>query len=155
MPNVAKLRPPHYHGFSVVCHANTRRSAGWLLCRHSENGKCEVEKSLDQSRTGKGGTTKLERHTKAHKSSSSTVRFLTSLPVHSKTKVAHAAALVVALDIRPLSFCDKHPGMRQFSNTIFELGQTIPVSERINPKCYLPGQTAVTSVVGEISKSIR
>ena len=89
------------------------------------------------------------------KSSSSTVRFLTSLPVHSKTKVAHAPALAVVLYIVTLSFCGKHPGMQQFAKTIFELGQTVPVSERMNPKCYLLGRTAVTFAVGEISKSLR
>ena len=29
------------------------------------------------------------------------------------------------------------------------------MSERINPKCYLPGRIAVTSAIGEINKSLR
>ena len=78
--SAAKLRSPHYHGFSVVCHTNTRRSAGWVLCRHAENRKCEGETALYQFKTGQESTTKLERHNKTHKSSSSTVRFLISLP---------------------------------------------------------------------------
>ena len=97
----------------------------------------------------------MERHTKAHESTSNTVRFLNSLPVPARTKVAHATALAVALDIRPSSSWGGHLGMRQFSKTIFELGQKVPVSERTNPKCCLLGQTAVTSAVGEINKSLR
>ena len=71
-----------------------------------------------------------------------------------KTKVAHAAAHAVELDIRPLSFCDGNPGMRQFEKAIFKLGQNVPVIERKYLKCYLPGRTAVSSAVGEISKSL-
>ena len=114
-----------------------------------------MKKALHQFKTGQGSTTELARHTKAQKSSSSTVLFLISLPVYSKMKVAQAAALIVALDISPLSFCDKHPGMRKFAKTIFELGQTVSVSERINLKYYLPGRTPVKSGVGEISKFLR
>ena len=114
-----------------------------------------MEEALYQFKTGQGGTTKLELHTKAQQNASNAVRFLTSLPVRAKTWVAHAAPLTVALDIRPLSFCNGHPGMREFKKTIFELRQNVPVIERIDPKCYSPGRTAVTSTIGEISKSLR
>ena len=102
-----------------------------------------------------GGSTKLESHTKSHKANTSTVRFLSSLPVFAKNEVAQAAALAVALDIRPLSFCDEHTGVRHFAKTLFEMGQNIPPNERINPKCYLLDRNAVANAVGDISASPR
>ena len=38
----AKLRSQHYKGCFVVLHANTMRSAWWLLCRYAQNGVCNV-----------------------------------------------------------------------------------------------------------------
>ena len=41
---VAMLRLQNYVGYCVVCHNNTLRSAGWLLCRYALNGGCPLEK---------------------------------------------------------------------------------------------------------------
>ena len=151
----AKLRSIHYKGYTVLCHANTMRSAGWLLCRYAHNGSCPLEKGLFSFNTEQGGTTRLERPTKSHENGPNIVQFQRQLPAASRSKVARAAALAVALDTRPLSFCDGHAGMREFARAIFEMGQTVPSHEKIDPKSYLPGRTAVTCAVKELSESLR
>ena len=45
--------------------------------------------------------------------------------------------------------------MRQFAKNIFEMCQTVPENEKIAPRSYLPGRTAATSPVKEISDSLR
>ena len=41
--------------------------------------------------------------------------------------------------------------MQHFAQTVFELGQTVPENEAIDPKSYCPGKTAVTNAMKEIS----
>ena len=120
---VSKLRPQNYNGYFVVCHINTLRSAGWLLCRYALNGGCTLEKSLYSFKTIQGGTSRLERQTKRHRSGSATLNFQRNLPSASRGNLATtAAALAVCLDFRPLSYCDGHPGLVHFGKSIFELG---------------------------------
>ena len=45
--------------------------------------------------------------------------------------------------------------MRIFAQSIFEMGQSVPANESIDPSGYLPGRTAVTIAVGDISKNLR
>ena len=45
--------------------------------------------------------------------------------------------------------------MRPFAKTIFEMGQTVPENEKIDPSSYLPGRIAVANAVKEISDSLR
>ena len=100
------------------------------LFRFAKNGECPASKGLFKFRTVQGGTSRLERHTSSHKNGSSIARFQRQLPASASSGIAAAAALAAALDIRPLSFCDGHAGMRRFAKTIFELGQTVPVNEK-------------------------
>ena len=62
-------------------------------------------------------------------------------------KVARAAALAVALDVRYFPFWDEHFGMSNFAQTLFELGQTLPVNEKVGTASYLPGKTTDHSAV--------
>ena len=152
---IAKLRSQHYNGYFVVCHVNTLRSAGWLVCRYAKNGDCPLDRAIQIFKTVQGGTPRLERHTKSHRNGSTAVCFQRQLPISAKKKVALAAALAVCVDVRPLSFCDGHPEMKDFAQSIFEMGQSVPENEKIDPKSYLPGRTAVTSAVKELSEQLR
>ena len=153
---VARLRSKHYHHYYVLCHENTTQSAGWLVCRYVRHGSCQIDKSVFSFRTIQGGTLKLERHTKLHTTRrENSSCFVRALPRAAKTSVDHGAALAVALDLRPLSFCDGHRGMTMFAKALFELGKTVPVHESVNPKSYLPGKTAVTASVKELAHSLR
>ena len=151
----AKLRSEHYNGFFIVCYANSLRSAGWLVCRYAKNGRCPVEKALQCFKTVQGGTSRLKRHTLAHKNNSGILRSQRQLPGSAKSKIAEAAAYAVSLDNRPLTFCDGHAGMRIFAKSIFEMGQTIPANEEIDAKSYLPRKVAVTKAIQEISDTLR
>ena len=42
--------------------------------------------------------------------------------------------------------------MLNFAQALFELGQTVPVNEKVEKASYLPGKTAVQSAVQEIVK---
>ena len=45
--------------------------------------------------------------------------------------------------------------MAHFTKTIFELGQSVPVNEEIDPKSYLPSRTTVINAVHVLSLSFR
>ena len=81
--------------------------------------------------------------------------FQRQLPLAAKSKIVHAAVYAVSLDIRPLSFCDGHEVTRMFAKSIFEMGQSIFANESIDPSGYLPGRTAVTNAVHDISNNLR
>ena len=68
-------------------------------------------------------------------------------PVSAKKKVSLDAEFAVCVDVHPFSVCYGHPGMKQFAQSIFEIGQTVPNNEKIDPKRYLSGRTAVKSAV--------
>ena len=123
---VAKLRSQDYNGYFVVCHVNTLRSPGWFICRYAKNGGCPLYRAIQSFKTIQVGTSRLERHTKSHRNGSNAICFQRQLPVSAKKKVALAAALALYVDVRPLSFCDGHPGMKHFAQSIFEMGQTVP-----------------------------
>ena len=152
---IAKLRYQHYNGYFVVCHVNTLRWAGWLVCRYAKNGGRLLYRAIQSVKTVQGGTSRLEGHTKSHKIGSNAVCFQRQLPVSAKNKVALAAPLAVCVDVRPFSFCDGHPGMKQFVQIIFEIGQTVTENEKMDPKSYLRGRTAVTSAIKELSEQLR
>ena len=90
--------------------------------QHAKSRGCLPEKALLLFKTEQGGTTWLGRHTESHKNGHKKVTFRRQLPVAARSKVARAAALSVALDMRLLSFCDGQPGMHEFTRTIFEMG---------------------------------
>ncbi len=54
-----------------------------------------------------------------------------------------------------MSFYDVHAGTRYFAKTIFELRQTVPTNEKIDSVSYLPGRTAVTSALKELTYKMR
>ena len=112
-------------------------------------------KSLSCFKSMQGGTSRLERYTASHRNHSVIVRFQRTLPAGAKLEIARPADLAAALDIRPLSFRDGHAGIRYFAQAIFEMGHTVPESERIDPKSYLPGRTAVTNAVRDLPASLR
>ena len=120
---VAKLRSHYYNGCFVVCHVNTLRSAGWLVCRYAKNGGCPLDRAIQSFKTVQCGTSRLERHTKSRRNGSNTVCFQRQFPVSAKKKVALAAALVVCVDIRPLSFCDCYLGMEHFEKSFSKWGK--------------------------------
>ena len=99
-----------------------------------KNGGCLLGKGLNRFKIEQGGTSRLESHTATRRKGSGIVRFQRQLPWAARNKVARSAALDACLDIRPLSLCDNHVCMRCFAQTIFELGQTVPVNERIDPR---------------------
>lgn len=59
--------------------------------------------------------------------------------------------LTVRFDIRPLSFCDGHIGMKNFAQTFIKIKQILHQSERSGIKSYLPDRNAVESTVKELS----
>ncbi len=132
---VAKLRPRCYNGYMVLCHANTTRSAGWLLCRYAKHDGCSLSKALYSFETVQGGNSRLEWHSSSQKDGTGTVRFQQQLPDAVHTKVAQSAALAVCLDTCPLSFCRVHLGIRHFVQTIFEMGQSVLANKKytLNP----------------------
>ncbi len=97
------------------------------------NGGCLLEKALFQFKTVQSGTSRVELHTNSHNISAGTVRFRRQLPAAARTRVARATALAVCLEMKPLRFCYGYVGMRNFAQTIFEIGQTVPASEKSTP----------------------
>ena len=77
------------------------------------------------------------------------------LSLVANSKIANAAAFVVSLEIRHLSFCDVHEVMRMFAKSIFEMDQSFPVNENIDPSGYFPRRTADTNAVHDISNNLR
>ena len=127
----AKLRSQHYKGYFVVCHANTMRSAGWLLCRYAQNGVYTVEKGLFNFETLQGATTRLLRHTKSHENGPSNSRIRLQLPRAARTQFALAAAYVVAIDNRPSSFCQQQQGMAHFTKPYLSLDNQFQSTKKL------------------------
>ena len=51
---IAKLRSQHYASYFILCHENSLRSAGWLICRYAKNDCCPLQKhykALKRSKT--------------------------------------------------------------------------------------------------------
>lgn len=101
-----------------------------------------------------GGTSRLERRTAGQRDHSNTVLFQCSLPSGAKSEIARAASVAASYNIRALSFCVGHACKRHFAQSIFEIGQNVPESERTDPKSYLPGRAAVTYVVRDLFASL-
>ena len=116
---IAKLRWRHCASYYVLYHANSLRSAEWLLYCYAKNGGCPSEKALNSFQKVHGGTSRLEQHTNGHKWGTATVRFKRQLLLAARSKVAQAAALAICLDVRPLPFCDGQSEMLHFAQTIF------------------------------------
>ena len=76
-------------------------------------------------------------------------------PLAARSKVPQAAAIAGNLHVRPSFFCDSQSGMHHFAQTIFEMGQSVPENEIIDLKSYLPGRTAVTNAVNDLSYECR
>ncbi len=53
----------------------------------------------------------------------------------------------MCLDIRPLGFFDGQEGIKAFAQPTSKLRQSVPSSEKIDSKLYLPGRNAVTGAV--------
>ena len=107
-------------------------------------------------RTVQGGTNKLERHFRQHTQNRSNANcFVRTFPRAARQTVERAAALAVALDVRALPFCDVHLVVSKFAQKLFELGQTVPVNEKLDPASHLPGKTAAHNAVQEIAKERR
>ena len=152
----ARLRSKHYRPYFVLCFKNTTRSSGWLFCRYLMNGGCQSDNSIFSFSIIQSGTSKLYRHTRLHSQTRATSScFVRTLPLATEQTIAKSTVYAVALDLRPLSFCDGHPGMIKFAKALFELGQTVPVQEDVEPMSYSPGQTAVTTAVKELAHSSR
>ncbi len=121
------------------------------MCRYAKNDGCPLEKALYSLKKEQGGTNGLMRHTASNKAGQGRIRFQRQLPLAARKTVANAAALAVCLDIRPLCFCSSQASLNHFARTLFEMGQTVPANERIDPWSYLPGRTAITNAVKDIS----
>lgn len=106
------LRSHHYEHYEVLCYANTSRDTGWVVCKYFNTGSCPLRSALRRFDPSKGGTASLGRHYKAHNSDpNDVIRFPRQLPGQCQLKIAHAAAIAAALDIRPLSFTENQRGM--------------------------------------------
>ncbi len=118
-------------------------------------GGCQPDQSVFSFSTIQGDTSKLDRQTRLHTQTRSMLSFFVrTLPQAARQTIAKSAAYTVALDLRPLLFCDGHLGLIKFAKALFELGQTVPVHENVEPISYLPGQTAVMTAVKELAHSM-
>ena len=100
-------------------------------------------------------TNRLERHAAILETTNTILRFHRQLSLAGKSRIAHPAAHPVSLDIRPLPFCDAHDGMQNFPKSIFKLSQSVPANEKNDTSDYLPGRTAVTNAIRDISNNLR
>ncbi len=152
----ARLRSQHYRPYFVLCFKNATRSSGWLVCPCLMKGGCQSDKSVSSFSTIQGSASKSDRHIRLQTQTRATTScFVRTLPRAAKQTIAQSAAYAVAFDLRPLSFCDGHPGMSEFAKALVELRQTVPVHENVEPMSYFPGQTAVTTAVKEFPHSMQ
>ncbi len=45
--------------------------------------------------------------------------------------------------------------MKEFAKSLFELEQTVPIHEKVDPRACLPGKTSVSATVNELVRSFR
>lgn len=148
-----QLRSQKYKPFLVLCHKNTLRCAGWLLCKFVLTGGCPLRSGLIQFSVSAGGTGKFDRHMMNH-SKPSINTFPRILPPGGRSKVARAAAIAVALDHRPISFTDKKKGMSIFAETLFKAGQTFSCNDNIDPASLLPCAKTVTKELEKLAEEV-
>ena len=131
------------------------RSAGWLVCQYAKTGGRSLQKALHSFRTMQGETSLLERYTATHERTNTILRFQRQLSLAAMSKIAHPVACTVSLDIQSLLFCESQDGIRMFVKSIFEMGQSVPENENIDPSGYLPGPIAVRNAVRVTNNNLR
>ena len=150
-------RSPFYKSFDVYFHKNTSQSAGYLVCSYARNGGCKLGNAINKFNAQNGGTNRLERHAANHASIDVSPAFNFPRPMSDSLKgnIGKAAALAVALDLRPVSFTDGKKGMTLFSNAVFQAGQSTPVSDTITPGSIMPCARTVTKHVHDLANIYR
>ena len=128
---IAKLGSQHYASYNVLCHANSLRSAGWLLYRYAKNGVCLLEKVLYSFKMAQGETSRLEWSTNSRKGVTTTIKFQQQLPLSARSKVAQAAALSVCLDVRLFSLWTFNQECAISLKPFLKYCQSVPENETI------------------------
>lgn len=141
--------------FEVLCLSNTTQDAGWAVCRHVRNGLCTPRSGTKRYRPkiGNGGFHRhVEKHASEKKSDTSP---LVVVSKDKKRAVTDAAAIAVALDLQPLSFCQHKVGMTKFAEALIELGQSFAPSVKLNVAKALPCGNTVRSGLIDLSNRMQ
>ena len=148
------LKSTQYQSYQVLRDLNTTFNAGWMVCPYNCSGYCTVGKVLLKISKKKGGTNRFGRYLSNHQKflQSDQVRTIT-LDNKCRQYIIRAAAMVLLLDIPPLSFVEDKKGIAEFARAIFKTGQTIPIGVSVYEHTLLPSHTAVSAAVKTIAHS--
>jgi len=152
----AGLTSMSYSEYYILCPVGSYRHSGWLVCPYYRNGFCSATKGIIQFNPSKGGTQRYKTHIDEHKNSTtSNTPFSRDLSAVCQRSIIAAAARAVVLDLRPLSFAEKHAGIAEFASAVFQSGQTVPPTIGVNIKSILPSQYAVTQSLHDQAQVLR
>ena len=68
-----------------------------------------------------------------------------SLSFSCRQEIADASDFAIVLDMRPLDITENMEGMTAFAESIFKVGQSMPIGVAINQNSYLPCRTTIDS----------
>ena len=109
------LKSRQYEKFLVLCHANTRYHAGYMVCPYVSGHFCSPRRGLFAIYTKKGGTNRFGRHILEHSKTKDTSTHTQDLGSQCWEEISRAAAMAVILDLRPISFAENQEGIAQYT----------------------------------------
>jgi hypothetical protein len=138
---------PAYRPYFILCHVNTKLSAGWAVCPFYASGQCKIQAAVRKFDPKSGGTTSWSRHSESHKASSqrriggAQVAIL-KLGAPAKRALAISATKAIYLDFRPFTYISGR-GIRFLLETVFREGQRLPDGELPDFGDYIPSASTV------------
>ncbi|KAI0563666.1 zinc finger BED domain containing protein [Gracilaria domingensis] len=158
MRSVRKMRSEHYNNYAVLCHLNTKKDAGWLVCSYLISGQCSLHAALKRFDPDQG-TSVLKNHTKLHseekRKRTMDANVVTKVNQTQKKSIIEAAAFAVSAGLLPISFAYKNPGMVAFAKALVDAGRSIPVTTELDIEDMLPSDKAVRESIIRIAKERR
>ncbi|KAI0558044.1 Zinc finger BED domain containing protein [Gracilaria domingensis] len=157
MRKVRKMRSEHYNNYAVLCHLNTKKDAGWLVCSYLISGQCSLHASVKRF-DPELGTSFLKNHTKLHnslKTKSFQDNVLVKVSETQKRNIIDAAAYAVSCGLLPLSFAYKNVMMEGFVRSLVDAGRSVPVNAELDVKDMLPSNNTVRDGIRRIAQSAR
>ncbi|KAI0559172.1 Ribonuclease H-like protein [Gracilaria domingensis] len=152
------MRSEHYNNYAVLCHLNTKKDAGWLVCSYLISGQCSLHAALKRFDPDQG-TSVLKNHTKLHseekRKRTMDANVVTKVNQTQKKSIIEVAAFAVSAGLLPISFAYKNLGMVAFAKALVDAGRSIPVTTELDIEDMLPSDKAVRESIIRIAKEKR
>ncbi|KAI0561790.1 hypothetical protein FGB62_71g00 [Gracilaria domingensis] len=154
MDSVRQMRSEHYKNYVVLCHINTKKDAGRLVCSFHISSQCYLHSSVKKF-DPEQGTSVLINHSKLHlndKKKTTVANVVAKVSKTQKSCIVNSAAFAASAEPLPLSFAYKNPGIVLFAKPLVDAGMSVTVSEKPDIEDMLPSDQVVKESIQRIGK---